>query len=239
MTQDALGPITFSADGETWFEYRAGGGRERVAFHDYAAIYAVPGLYERVFYDELGMRSAQTVVELWAEALRSLERDPAVERVLDVGAGNGLGGERIRALGVPSLIGLDLEPQARVAALRDRPGVYDAYLTGDVLGMNVDALRAHGFTSVLALSAVGAGHLPSQALERVIGLLEPGGLFAFAVTPVLLPGSTDPEGAATGYPETLARLLADGREVARAEYVHRRQVDGTPHHAVALVGRAP
>jgi hypothetical protein len=100
-----------------------------------------------------------------------------------------------------------------------------------------DALRAHAFTAVLALSAVGVGHLPATALERTLDLLDDEGLFAFAVTPALLPGSDDPEGRATGYPDTLARLLSGGGELSRTAYVHRRQVDGTPHDAVALVGR--
>lgn len=39
-------------------------------------------------------------------------------------------------------------------------------------------------------------------------------------------------------PELLARLLGEGRELTREPFVHRRQADGTPHDAVALVGRA-
>lgn len=229
--------IRFPADGsEEWFEYQDGAGPRRLAFHDYAGIYAVPGLYERVFYDELGMCSAEVVVGAWADALDRLGRDPTAERVLDVGAGNGIGGERIRALGVERLIGLDLEPHARLAAERDREGVYDDYLIRDLADCPLDELHDHGFTSVLALSAVGVGHLPAAALERALTLLPDTGLFAFAVTPALMPGSVDPDGLATGYPETLARLLAG--ELSREHYVHRRQVDGTPHEAVALVGRA-
>jgi SAM-dependent methyltransferase len=237
--QTELGPITFDPD-EQWFEYQDGDDRRRVAFHDYATIYSIPGLYERAFYEELGMCSAEVVVGAYGEALARLGRDPRAERVLDVGAGNGIGGEQIRQLGVAHLVGTDLEPQAEVAAARDRPGLYDEYLTADLMDLSdgeLARLRDQRFTSVLALSAVGVGHLPAPALERALGLLEPGGLFAFAVTPALLPGSDDPEGRATGYPDTLARLLAEDRELARVEYVHRRQADGTPHHAVALVGR--
>lgn len=230
--QTDLGPITIDG-AERWFEYQDGDERRRLAFHDYAAIYAVPGLYERVFYGELGMCSAEVVVRAWAETLERLGRDPKEERVLDVGAGNGIGGERIRELGVAQLIGTDIEPQAAIAAERDRPGVYDDYLTGDL--DDEDLLGTLAFTSVLALSAVGVGHLPAATLERTLSRLEPGGLFAFAVTPALLPGSEDPDGRATGYPDTLERLLAG--ELARVEYVHRRQADGTPHDAVALVGR--
>lgn len=236
-TLTAFDPIRFSDEGEQWFEFSDGDERRRLAFHDYAGIYAVPGLYERVFRDELRMCSAEVVVGLWADAVAGTGRDPSRERVLDVGAGNGIGGDHLRGVGVERLVGLDLEPEARRAALRDRPGAYDDYLTRDLMTCDLDDLQAERLTSVLALSAVGVGHLPAAALERVLGLLEPGGLYAFAVTPVLLPGSTDGDGLATGYPELIGRLLSDGRELARVEYVHRRQTDGSPHHAVALVGR--
>jgi len=55
--------------------------------------------------------------------------------------------------------------------------------------------------------------------------------------PALLPGSEDEVGRATGYPDYLAELLALSEELAREAYVHRRQADGSPHEAVALVGR--
>lgn len=211
-----------------------------MGFHDYAAIYAVPGLYERVFYEELGMRSSEKVVGLFAEALRDQGLDAATQRVLDFGAGNGFGGAELRAAKVGYVAGLDLEPEARTAAERDRPGVYDDYLVG-ALGGEDDSLlvelRELRPTAVVALSAIGVGHVPPNALAQGLSLLDPGGLFAFAVTPNLLPGSEDAEGQATGYPEYLADLLDRNTELARAEYVHRRYADGSDHHAVALVGR--
>lgn len=35
----------------------------------------------------------------------------------------------------------------------------------------------------------------------------------------------------------LTKLFARSEELARVVYVHRRQADGSPHEAVALVGR--
>jgi SAM-dependent methyltransferase len=238
---DGVGDIAFSPGGERWIEFGPPGDRRRVAFHDYAAIYAVPGLYERVFYDELGMCSATEVVGLYAEALDRLGLDPASQRVLDLGAGNGVGGERLRALGVGHVVALDLEPVAREAAARDRPDVYDDFLIGD-LGAWSDReladLRDRDLTALLAVAAVGEGHVPPATLQTGLDALGSHGLFGFAVTPALLPGSDDPAGRATGYPDFLAGLLEhDADELGRREYVHRRQTDGTPHHAVAIVGR--
>lgn len=232
---DPLGAITISPD-ERWFEFGSPAARRRVDFHDYAVIYAVPGLYERVFIEELGMRSTFEVVRLFGEALRRLDLDPAAQRVLDVGAGNGIGGEELRALGIGSVFAVDLEPAASVAAARDRPGIYDDFVVTD---LTTDASRfaRRALTAVVALSAIGPGHVPPEALRRALDLLGPGGLYAFAVMPTLLPGSDDDVGQATGYPDYLTELLAQSEELARVAYVHRRQADGSPHEAVALVGR--
>ncbi|MCP9489655.1 MAG: methyltransferase domain-containing protein [Solirubrobacteraceae bacterium MAG38_C4-C5] len=238
---DELETITFSSHGEEWVEFGPPGARRRVGFHDYAALYSVPGLYERVFYEELGMRSGTEVVGLLGRTLEDLGLRPADQRVLDLGAGSGLGGVELRGLGVGHLVGLDLEPMAREAAGRDHPGVYADFRVGDLGAWSegeVAELAAHRFTAVVALSALGPGHAPPHVLDRALGLLEPDGLFAFAVTPTLLPGSDDPSGQATGYPDFLDELLRRrARELGRHAYVHRRRTDGADDLGVALVGR--
>jgi SAM-dependent methyltransferase len=239
--ESGLGDIAFSPGAEDWVEFGPSDARERVAFHDYAALYAVPGLYDRVFRDELGMCSAQRVVGLYARALEQLHRPPAAERVLDLGAGNGVGGEELRRIGVCRVLGLDLEPRAREAASRDRPRAYDGYLVGDLCAPEdgtLASLAAFAPTAVLALSALGPGHAPPAVLDRAVGLLPAGGLFGFAVTPTLLAGSDDPVGIATGYPEFLRELFADrADELARDAYVHRRRTDGSDDLGVSFVGR--
>ena len=234
----ALGDIAFSPGAEQWIEFGLPGERTRVAFHDYAALYAVPGLYERVFYDELGMCSARRIVDLYEGVLRELGRAPADERVLDLGAGNGLGAEQLRRIAVGRVFGVDVEPQARAAADRDRPGVYDRYLVGDLALLPEAMLAALQPTAVLALSALGPGHAPPQVLDRALRLLPAGGLFGFAVTPTLLMGSDDAAGQASGYPEYLRRLFGErADELVRRAYVHRRRTDGSDDLGVAFVGR--
>ena len=236
-----LGEIAFSPGGENWVEFGPVDARERVAFHNYAELYAVPGLYDRVFGEELGMCSTARVVGLYARVLEQLDRPPSAERVLDLGAGNGIGAEELRAIGVHRVFGLDLEPQAREAAERDRPGIYDGYLVGDLAELpepKLAALMAFEPTAVLALSALGIDHAPPAVLDRAIGLLPARGLFGFAVKPTLLAGSDDRAGLASGYPEFLRELFADrADELARDAYVHRRRTDGSDDRAVAFVGR--
>jgi predicted TPR repeat methyltransferase len=220
---DQLGRIDFSPGAEDWIEYGPPGARKRVGFHDYASLYAEPGLYERVFYEELGMRSAEEVVGLYAA---SLDGEAAAERVLDLGAGNGIGGDLLREAGVGSLVGLDLEPEARVAALRDRPGVYDDYVVAD-LATDPGAVAGFDFTAVVAVSAIGVGHIPMAVFADTLdALLEPGGRFAFAVADGLLPDFHD---------GLFARVPADVLGTSR--YQHRRQMDGGDHPATAVVAR--
>jgi len=224
------GLITYSPEIEEWIEYGPHEDRRRVDFHDYATIYSVPGLYEAVFYDSLRMCSADVVVGLYAAALRDLGRTGAEERVFDLGAGNGIGGEVVRReIGPDMLVGLDLEPVAREAALRDRPGTYDEYLVAD-LGASPDALehlRQQDFSALLAVSAIGEGHIPLAVLATTIQeLLEPGDLFAFAVFDGLLPAFHD---------EFFARV--DAERLGEREYDHRRQVDGSTVPATAVVAQ--
>ncbi|MDQ3608535.1 MAG: class I SAM-dependent methyltransferase [Actinomycetota bacterium] len=239
--REELGTITFSPEGEEWVEFGPPGARRRAGFHDYATLYAVPGLYERVFYAELDMRSGAEVVGLFGRVVEDLGLRSTDQRILDFGAGSGLGGVELRALGVGHLVGLDPEPRAREAAGRDHPGVYDEFRVGDLgawSAQELEELAAHGFTAVVALSALGPGHASPHVLDRALALLAPGGLFAFAVTPTLLPGSDDPAGQATGYPDFLAELFGHrARELRRRAYVHRRRTDGADDLGVALVGR--
>lgn len=237
-----LDPIAFSPGGEEWIEFGSAEARSRVGFHDYAAIYAVPGLYERVFYDTLGMRSTAEVVGLYGEVLEAEGLDPAGQRVIDFGAGNGLGGEELRALGVGELHGVDLEPMARAAAERDRPGLYADYRVGDLGGWSEDELgelRSREPTALLALSAIGLGHVPPHVLERALSLLGSGGIYGFAVAPAILADSRDVAGRASGYPQFLEQLQQRSEQLAQRSYVHRRRADGSDDPAVAFVGRMP
>lgn len=227
-TTDALGTLAFSAPAEEWIEYGPPEARTRVPFHDYAAIYAVPGLYERAFYEALSMCSSRVVCGLYADALATLGRPPAGERVLDLGAGNGIGGEELRrGVGVAEVVGIDLEPAAERAAARDRPGTYAQYVTAD-LDARPEVLDDLGEVSaVVACSAIGAGHVGLDLLTAIVTrAVRPQGLLAFAVADELVPAFLD---------ELMPRVGAE--ELGCVDYVHRRQTDGTPHRARAVCWR--
>lgn len=60
-----------------WCEVETAEGRRRIRFHDYAEIYAIPGLYERLFYDELRCDSPRTLRGLLEGVLRDEDSDPS------------------------------------------------------------------------------------------------------------------------------------------------------------------
>ena len=122
---------------EEWCEVLVDGRRDLIRFHDYHRIYDIPGMYERLFYDML-----ECVSPAWCSTCspRHWPADHAMTaenlRVLDVGAGNGMVGEEIRTLGVETVHGIDILPEAAAATRRDRPDVYDDYLVADLTDLS-------------------------------------------------------------------------------------------------------
>src|SRR3954471_12264657 len=109
-----------SADqGEEGFEVDVGGETRRLRFHDYADIYSIPGLYERLIYDELRCQSPRVVAGMFSRGIDRRELEGESLRVLDLGAGNGIVGEELDRLGAGHVVGVDIIPEAAEAAERD------------------------------------------------------------------------------------------------------------------------
>lgn len=229
--QELARSVVVDDAGET-VRWRGPDGAEHEAgLHDYAALYAVPGLYEAVYLLALGGRAPGLVASALADAVPAGER--ADLPVLDVGAGTGAVGEQLRARGFGRLAATDLEPAAETALRRDRPGVYTDVRTLDLLRRTPDDDRWLAGVAPRALTvagAVGFGHLPVAAFAVLTGLLPAGGLLAFTAARDL---ATAP--ALAGH---AALLLGPAYEqVVRREGVHRTTATGTLLPAVVLVLR--
>ncbi len=202
--------------------------------HDYEQLYALPGVYEQIVHGRLGCRSPAEVAGLLAETVGSLGWDRGAVRVIDVAAGNGVSGEALAAAGLHPVLGSDLVPAARTAALRDRPGVYDSYLTLDLLALSdaeraaIRGLRANVLSCV---APVGDHAVPPQALAAVAGLLQPDALVAYMHDVEIL--EVDPVTAELWR----SGLGAEAEELVRRRYVHRRTVSGAPYEMEAVVWR--
>ncbi|MEA2223351.1 MAG: hypothetical protein QOH83_1727, partial [Solirubrobacteraceae bacterium] len=78
----------------------ADGTIERFRLHDYAQVYAIPGLYEEVVQRRLRCASPSKLAELLVGCAADAGVEPADLGVFDLGAGNGVMGEALRAQGV-------------------------------------------------------------------------------------------------------------------------------------------
>lgn len=224
----------FDQDQE-WCEIVLDGETRRIRFHDYDEIYSIPGLYEHLFYELLECDSPRTVAELLGEQLADSGTDAGSLRVIEVGAGNGMVGRELAELGVRSIVGVDIIDEAKMAAERDRPGVYEDYLVLDLTNIPPDVkrrLEGHGFNCLVTVAALGFGDIPPNAFAEAYNLVEEGGLVAFNIKEDFIA-----DGDGSGFSRLIRRGLAGGALEMRAErrYQHRLSVAGDPLHYVAIV----
>jgi hypothetical protein len=212
----------------------ADGRVQELRLHDYEQLYALPGVYEQIVSERLECRSPQELAGILAEVIDALGWDRAQMRVIDIAAGNGISGEALAAVGLRPVLGSDIVPAARAAALRDRPGLYDDYLTLDLLGLSdreraqIAALKA---TILCCVAPVGEGGLPPAALAAAAGLLAGDGLVAYLHDVNL--GRPDPVTPRFWRDH----LGADAEELVRRRYVHRRTINGAPYEMAGVVWR--
>jgi hypothetical protein len=216
----------------------ADGRTEELRLHDYERIYELPGVYEQIVQERLGCRSPDEIASMLGDTVDALGWDRAQTRVLDVAAGNGVSGQALAAQGLRPVIGTDIVPSARDGALRDRPGVYDTYLTLDLLALTADqeeAIRSRHPNVLACVAPVGehTQQLPPAALAAAAGLLAPDALVAYMHDPTF--GTPDQVTPAFWVdrlgPGTRAEVLE------RRRYLHRYTVNGAPFEMDGVVWR--
>ncbi|MER5674989.1 class I SAM-dependent DNA methyltransferase [Pseudonocardia alni] len=214
--------------GHGWTEYR---------FHDYDELFKIPGLYEKLFYDILQCQSPAVVAGALAEQLDAVGVDPSGLRVLDVGAGNGIVAEELRARGVGKVVGIDILPEARDAAERDRPGVYDDYHVVDLTSLDdetTENISAGGFDALTCVAALGFGDIPPAAFRAAFDMVAVDGFVAITLRDDFL---TD--GDTSGFAGLISSLLASGEleELGATVYRHRLATSRDPLLYRAVVAR--
>jgi SAM-dependent methyltransferase len=225
---------TYSQDDE-WCVACIDGEWRQLRFHDYAEIFEVEGLYERLFYEVLKCDSPATVRGLLETELSEAGVEPGALRVLDLGAGNGIVGEEMAGLGVDRVVGVDIIAEAALAAERDRPDVYDDYRVVDLTDLAEDErahLSDHEFNCMTCVAALGFGDIPPQAFLEAYNLVETGGWVAFNLKEDFLNGH-DRSGFSTLISRGIEAGVLDVRVQER--YRHRISTNGEPLHYVAVV----
>ena len=211
------------------------GSQKRIRFHDYAAIFDIPGLYERLFYDRLECISPFRVTRLLADVAREHGQPPEDLRVLDLGAGNGMVGDELQSLGVKTIVGVDIIPEARSAAMRDRKGIYQDYLVTDMTDVPKDDARrlvSKELNCLTTVATLGFGDIPPKAFSTALSLLATPGWLAFNIKEDFLHERDD-----SGFARMVRELSRLGviRIEAYRRYRHRLSVDGRPLYYVAMI----
>ena len=213
------------------------GVRRRIRFHDYHELYRVPGLYEKVFYEKLKCCSPRRVVSLLADVMKGFGDDPDSLRVLDVGAGNGMVGERLQKRGVDQITGVDIISEAKMATVRDRPGVYSDYFVTDLTDLpepEEHHLRSQKLNCLTSVAALGFGDLPSLAFAKAMDLIETPGWLAFTIKEDFLYDCDT-----SGFCQLISQLRAQRiiQIQAYRRYAHRRSTTGKRLYYVAMIAR--
>ena len=154
----------------------------------------------------LGCRTPDRMAALLAGAAARLGREPASVRILDLGAGNGVSGEALAARGMRPVVGLDILPAARDAALRDRPGRLRRVSRRRPVALTPaeeQLIRDAAPNTLACVGSVGGGHLPAEAVAAALELLPPDALRRVRVRRRAARGSAP--GAARGRPAARPR----------------------------------
>ena len=222
---------------EEWCEIVVKGEKRRIRFHDYSDVFRIRGLYEELFHDHLQCCSPSYIVNLLESVAREYGERPDEFRVLDVGAGNGMVGDELQALGVQSIVGIDIIPAAKDAASRDRPDVYDDYRVTDLTDLpetEEEKLRRSDANCLTTVAALGFGDIPPLAFAKALDLIATPGWIAFNLKESFLREQDE-----SGFSGLIRRLNRDGytQTLCSRRYQHRISMTGEPLFYVAVIAR--
>lgn len=222
---------------EEWCEVEIDGQWKKIRFHDYNEVFAIPGLYETIFYRTLLCNSPHRMTELLGEVLAEQSIDPQSLRVLDFGAGNGMSGEALHTLGVRKIIAADILPEAKAANWRDRPWVYYDYLIADFTQLGEEdqkTLEDFKINSLVTVAALGYGDIPPKAFETAYNLVEAGGWLGFNIKADFLSSKST-----SGFSALINRMIQDQFIEVHLykRYQHRLNIAGEPLFYIGLVAK--
>ena len=220
---------------EEFFWLKQNGKERKLRLHDYAEVYRIPYLYEHLM-EKLHAKSHTVLSSLLIDQFTQV--GGAVEDlvVLEVGAGSGMVGKTLADLGVKSITGIDILPEAAVAAAREYPGVYENYYVEDLTKLSAktgDTLSSRGFNCIVCGSALGFNHIPALGWARAFNMIAPNGLIAFNVQKERWKDKS--ETSFSAWHPWVAKT--DIFEITQTHnYQHRFYMDGRSLDYVAVIG---
>lgn len=219
-------PFFIKYDGET----------KMLRTHDYDEIYKIPGLYEHLIHEKYKCDSPNVVCGLLEEQVAKSAMDISDLKVLDVGAGNGMVGEKLVEKGVDSVVGIDIYEEAAEAADRDRPNVYEDYYVEDLTQLTDSVqkeIEAKDLNCLTIVSSLGFDDIPPLAFVQAYNLISDTGWVAFNIKDEFFETADS-----TGFAQLIHQMIdADILKLkTKQHYRHRFHQDGTPLYYFAFVG---
>lgn len=223
---------------EEYFFIIENGVERRLKLHDYAEVYRIPGLYNYLALEKLYYRSPEVLASILSETLKDSGDSMENLSLLELGAGSGLFGQAVTKLGVRSIIGIDIVPEAAEAARRDCPGTYQDYFTEDLTLLSTptrDILKAQKLNGFVCCSALSDGHIPSKAFATGVNLIQTQGwvLFNLAKT------SYECDRNCPEFVRFYRQAIKQGylKVYGTKYYLHRRFFNGQPLEYVAILAK--
>ncbi|MDB9314631.1 hypothetical protein PN462_16080 [Spirulina sp. CS-785/01] len=210
----------------------------RLKLHDYAEVYRIPGLYNYLALEKLHYRSPEVMATLLTENVKNKGESVQDLKLLELGAGSGLFGQAVAKLGVTSIIGIDIVPEASEATQRDCPGVYQNYFVEDLTQLSQstrDFLKEQKLNGFVCCSALSAGHIPVKAFVTGMNLIQNGGWVLFNVAKT----SYDCEDNCPDFVNFYRQAIAKNHLTVHCtqSYVHRRFFNGQTLEYVAILAK--
>jgi SAM-dependent methyltransferase len=160
---------------EEWVVVKQGDEWKQIRLHDYNEVFAVQGLYEKWVYEVFQCGSPRKIRELLTQAFKDSSTDPASISVLDLGAGNGYVAQEFRKLNITKFVGIDIVPEAAVAAERDRPGLYTDFVIDDLTDLSPESaatLDSHTYNCLTCVAALGFGDIPPEVFAAAYNRID-------------------------------------------------------------------
>ncbi len=222
---------------EEWCQVVTDQRTERIRFHDYDAVFEIPGLYEKLFYGTLECCSPSYVVNLLEDVADEWNAELRDFKVLDVGAGNGMVGDELRHRGVRKVVGVDIIGEAKDATLRDRPAVYEDYCVADLTKLpraDEAALRKHRLNCMTTVAALGYADIPPLAFLKALGLVSTPAWLAFNIKEDFLHASDQ-----SGFSRLIRQLIQEDYILPQCyrRYRHRLSIAGGPIYYIAMIAK--
>lgn len=146
-------------------------------------------------------------------------------------------GEALEKYGVSRMVGVDIIPEVKVAAHRDRPHLYDAYYISDFCDLNGDEqeeYRSWSLNCLTTVAALGFGDIPPRAFMEAFNIIQTEGCVAFNKKETFLHASDS-----TGFSRMIRDLIfSEYLDIYHLERYRRRlYVEGEPLYYFAIAAR--